>query len=149
MNNIGVGIGILIFNSNKEILLLLRNSDAKKADSNMRLEGTYTLPSGNINYNESFEDAAIRKTKEESNLDIKKEDLNLVSISDDKNEYAHYVTIGMIANKYSGEVMLKDSEEFVSYDWFDIDNLPSNLCEPSRKIIKNYLNNRIYNKEEI
>ncbi len=149
MNNIGVGIGILIFNSNKEILLLLRNSDAKKADSNMRLEGTYTLPSGNINYNESFEDAAIRKTKEESNLDIKKEDLNLVSIADDKNEYAHYVTIGMIANKYSGEVMLKDSEEFVSYDWFDIDNLPSNLCEPSRKIIKNYLNNRIYNKEEI
>ena len=149
MNNIGVGIGILIFNSNKEILLLLRNSDAKKADSNMRLEGTYTLPSGNINYNESFEDAAIRKTKEESNLDIKKEDLNLVSIVDDKNEYAHYVTIGMIANKYSGEVMLKDSEEFVSYDWFDIDNLPSNLCEPSRKIIKNYLNNRIYNKEEI
>lgn len=149
MNNIGVGIGILIFNSNKEILLLLRNSDAKKADSNMRLEGTYTLPSGNINYNESFEDAAIRKTKEESNLDIKKEDLNLISISDDKNEYAHYVTIGMIANKYSGEVMLKDSEEFVSYDWFDIDNLPSNLCEPSRKIIKNYLNNRIYNKEEI
>lgn len=149
MNNIGVGIGILIFNSNKEILLLLRNSDAKKADSNMRLEGTYTLPSGNINYNESFEDAAIRKTKEESNLDIKKEDLNLVSISDDKNEYAHYVTIGMIANNYSGKVMLKDSEEFVSYDWFDIDNLPSNLCEPSRKIIKNYLNNRIYNKEEI
>ena len=149
MNNIGVGIGILIFNSNKEILLLLRNNDAKKADSNMRLEGTYTLPSGNINYNESFEDAAIRKTKEESNLDIKKEDLNLVSISDDKNEYAHYVTIGMIANNYSGEVMLRDSEEFVSYDWFDIDNLPSNLCEPSRKIIKNYLNNRIYNKEEI
>ena len=149
MNNIGVGIGILIFNSNKEILLLLRNSDPKKADSNMRLEGTYTLPSGNINYNESFEDAAIRKTKEESNLDIKKEDLNLVSIADDKNEYAHYVTIGMIANKYSGEVMLKDSEEFVSYDWFDIDNLPSNLCEPSRKIIKNYLNNRIYNKEAI
>ena len=149
MNNIGVGIGILIFNSNKEILLLLRNSDAKKADSNMRLEGTYTLPSGNINYNESFEDAAIRKTKEESNLDIKKEDLDLVSIADDKNEYAHYVTIGMIANKYSGEVMLKDSEEFVSYDWFDIDNLPSNLCEPSRKIIKNYLNNRIYNKEDI
>ena len=149
MNNIGVGIGILIFNSDKEVLLLLRNSDAKKADSNMRLEGTYTLPSGNINYNESFENAAIRKTKEESNLDIKKEDLNLVSISDDKNEYAHYVTIGMIANKYSGEVMLKDSEEFVSYDWFDIDNLPSNLCEPSRKIIKNYLNNRIYNKEDI
>ena len=149
MNNIGVGIGILIFNSYKEILLLLRNSDPKKADINMRLEGTYTLPSGNINYNESFEDAAIRKTKEESNLDIKKEDLNLISISDDKNEYAHYVTIGMIANKYSGEVMLKDSEEFVSYDWFDIDNLPSDLCEPSRKIIKNYLNNRIYNKEEI
>lgn len=71
------------------------------------------------------------------------------NIADDKNEYAHYVTIGMIANKYSGEVMLKDSEEFVSYDWFNIDNLPSNLCGPSRKIIRNYLNNRIYNKEEI
>jgi len=53
----------------------------------------------------------------------------------------------MIANKYSGEVKLK-KDEFVSYDWFDLDKLPINLCEPSKRIINNYLEKKIYSDEE-
>jgi len=42
------GIGVLVLNEKKEVLLLLRNSNPIKAASDMHLEGTYTLPSGKV-----------------------------------------------------------------------------------------------------
>ncbi len=147
MNNVGVGVGVIVLNNEGKVLLILRNSDREKADSDMRLEGTYTLPSGKVLYNEKLKNAAMRKLKDEVFLNVSVNDLDIISISNDINEYAHYVTIGMIANKYSGKVKLK-KDEFVSYDWFDLDNLPTNLCEPSKKIINNYLEKKIYSDEE-
>ena len=147
MNNVGVGVGVIVLNNEGKVLLILRNSDREKADSDMRLEGTYTLPSGKVLYNEKLKNAAMRKLKDEVFLNVSVNDLDIISISNDINEYAHYVTIGMIANKYSGEVKLK-KDEFVSYDWFDLDKLPINLCEPSKRIINNYLEKKIYSDEE-
>lgn len=138
----GIGVGIIVFNEKNEVLLLLRNADKNLADSDMRLEGTYTLPSGKVKPGETFEVASERKVKEETNLDVI--DVSVVSLSNDINEYAHYATIGLIANKYTGEFKLKDSGEFSDYGWFSLDKLPENLCLPSLKIINNYLNNTIY-----
>ena len=146
MEKIGVGIGIIVYNDKNELLLIKRSSDPIQADSDMRLEGTYTLPSGKILPLESFEEAGKRKLKEEVGLDVLESDLKLVSISNDINEYAHYVTIGMVVEKYSGEVKLKDGVEFTSYGWFR--KMPKELCEPSKKILNNYLNNKIYSEEE-
>lgn len=138
----GIGVGIILFNNENEVLLLLRNDDSKLADSDMRLEGTYTLPSGKVRFGETFEEAGIRKVKEESNFDVI--DIEVISLSNDINEYAHYATIGLIAKNYLGSFKLKDSMEFSGYGWFALDKLPSNLCLPSLKIINNYLNNTIY-----
>ena len=146
MEKIGVGIGIIVYNDKNELLLIKRSSDPIQADSDMRLEGTYTLPSGKVLPLESFEEAGKRKLKEEVGLDVLESDLKLVSISNDINEYAHYVTIGMVVEKYSGEVKLKDGVEFTSYGWFR--KMPKELCEPSKKILNNYLNNKIYSEEE-
>lgn len=142
----GVGIGILLLNDKKQVLMILRNEDPNKALSDMRLEGTWTLPAGKVKVGETIFEAAVRKTKQEVNLDIS--DLELISVADDINEYAHFVTIGVLAQMYSGTIDLGNTEEHVDYDFFDLDKLPENVCEPSRKIIDNYLNNRIYKEEE-
>lgn len=141
----GIGVGVIILNEKNEVLLLLRNSDRELADSDMHLEGTYTLPSGKVLLNETLIDAAIRKVKDEANLEVLANDLILISISDDINMYAHYVTIGFVAKNYSGTLKLKNSGEFVDFGWFKLDTLPNNLCEPSKKIIEHYLNKKIYN----
>ncbi len=138
----GVGLGIIIFNRNNDILLILRNSDKIKADSDMRLEGTWTLPAGKVKHGETILEAAKRKVKEETNLTI--DDLEIISIADDINEYAHFVTIGLVAHNVKGEINLGNTEEHIYFDYFKINELPENLCEPSQKIIDNYKNNKIY-----
>lgn len=140
----GIGVGVIILNRDNNVLLLLRNSDTKIADSDMRLEGTWTPPNGKVKFGESFESAAIRKVMEETNLKIN--DMEVVPLSSDINEYAHYATIGLITNKYLGDV--KIGKEFVNYGWYDINELPNNLCLPSKKILNNYSLHRIYNDKE-
>ena len=137
-----VGIGVIIFNKEGKVLLLLRNDDAKKADSLMRLEGTWTFPAGKVKYGETIFDAAIRKVKQEANLEI--ENPKIVSISDDINSFAHFVTFGLMVKDYEGNISLGNSEEHVDYDFFDINELPENLCMPSRNIVNNYKNNILY-----
>lgn len=139
------GIGVMILNDNDDVLLILRNSDPKLAKSDMHLEGTWTLPAGKIRYNETLIDAAKRKVKEETNLDIN--GIKVISIADDINEYAHFLTIGILAISYNGTIDLGSSMEHVDYKFYSLDDLPKNLCEPSKKIIKNYKENKIYEGE--
>lgn len=138
----GVGIGIMIKNVQEEILLIKRNVDPKLAKSDMRLEGTWTLPAGKVKYGETLVEAAKRKVKEEVNLDVNS--FKIISIADDINEHAHFLTIGLYTENFSGDVDLRNTEEHTEYKFFRMYDLPQNLCEPSQKIIKNYLENKIY-----
>lgn len=143
----GVGVGVIILNEKNQILLFLRNEDPEKALSDMHLEGTWTLPAGKVKYGETIQQAAIRKVKEEANLDVSK--LQLVSIADDLNEYAHFVTLGFLAKQVNGIIDLGKSEEHITYGYFDFLHLPENLCFPSKKIIENYIRKQIYSDNSI
>ncbi len=144
--NPGAGLGIIILNDLREVLLILRNEDSVKADSDMRLEGTWTLPAGKVKYGETIFDAAKRKALSEVNLLI--DDLSVVSLADDINEYAHFLTIGIKVGVWSGEISLGDTEEHIDYGFFAMDSLPTNLCEPSKKILRNYQTGELYKEEK-
>lgn len=143
MEKIGIGVGIIIKNKENKILMLLRNDDAKKADSDMRLEGTWTLPSGKVKFGETIEEAGIRKTKQECNLDVNK--IEVICVQNDVNKYAQYATFGLIAEEYSGDIKLPKTEELIKYDWFAINDLPGNTCIPTKRILEKYLNKKFYN----
>ena len=138
----GVGLGVIILNEENKVLLILRNEDPVKAGSDMRLEGTWTLPAGKVKTGETLFEAAKRKVKSEVNLEI--DQMSVVSIADDINEHAHFLTVGILAKEKNGNIDLGKTEEHVSFDWFKLDSLPDNLCDPSKKIIANYLDKTFY-----
>lgn len=147
MYKIGTGVGVMILNEKNQLLLGLRNDDEKKADTELHLEGTWTMPGGKIEYGETFEQAGIREVEEETSLKVEEKDIIPICVQTDKNEHAHFVTIGLLAKKFSGEVKTMEPDEIVEWKWFDLDDLPKNMYFPSKKVLENYLNNRFYTKD--
>ena len=139
--HIRCGCGVVLLKDNM-ILLGKRNTDELKADSEMHEEGTWTLPGGNIEYGETFYEAGIREAKEETNLDV--DELEVICVQTDLNEYAHYVSVGMIANKFYGEIKVMEPDEITTWKWFDINHLPKKIFSASRKTIDCYLQKKFY-----
>ena len=137
----GVGVGVLVLKDNK-VLLGLRNSDKEKAGSELQGQGTWTMPGGKVEFMEKLVDAAKRELEEETSLVAT--NLELLCISDDMTDTAHFVTVGFIAKEYIGEVKAMEPETILEWKWFSLDELPENLYKPSKKCIEKYKSGIIY-----
>ena len=129
------GASAIILNEKNEILLQSR------ADRNK-----WGLPGGCQELEETFEETIIREIKEETNLDVLVEDLELLAVVSGPSRRSDYPngdivinnTILYLVRKYSGE--LKWNQESKEMHFFNINNLPENLHDPDlidiyRKII--------------
>jgi len=134
----GVGVGVMILRDNK-VLLGKRHSDPDKADSELRGEGSWTMPGGKLNFKEELKDAACREVLEETGVKINKEKLENISVTDDILEDVHFVTIGFLCNKFEGEPKVMEPDEIVEWEWFDLSNLPEHIFFPSEKILRKYI----------
>lgn len=132
------GASAIILNDKKQILLQRRIDNDK-----------WGLPGGCQEIGERFEETVIREVKEETNLDVKEEDLKLVTVVSGQTRKRHYPNGDLVFNnsvlfvisKYSGE--LKCDEESKVLKFFDIDNLPLNqhdedLIQAYKKFITNW-----------
>ncbi len=140
---IGAGVGVMFFRNGK-VLLGRRHQDPQKADSELHGEGTWTMPGGKLDFGESFEQGACREVFEETGMKLSKENLKVISVSNDIVEDAHFITIGLFCDNFNGEPKVMEPDEIVEWKWFALDNLPSPIFFPSEKILKNYLNGKFY-----
>jgi 8-oxo-dGTP diphosphatase len=129
-----VGVGVLVMDKENRMLLGKRK--------NSHGENTYHLPGGHLEFGESFEECAKRELKEETNLDG--DDFQIVSLSNKINYDKHYVTIGLLIKSYNGGVKLMEPDKCEGWKWYDKNDLPKPLFEPSKKIIENYFKGNIY-----
>ena len=129
-----VGVGVLVLNPEGKILLGKRKSKLG--------ESTFSLPGGHLEFGETLEQCARRELKEETDLDGS--DFEVVSLANDVAYEKHYVTVGLVAEKFTGEAKVAEWDKFERWDWYDLDNLPSPLFVPSAKFINNFLKNRFY-----
>lgn len=137
----GLGVGVMIIKEGK-ILLGLRNPNKEKASSELQGQGTWTMPGGKVEFMEKLVDAAKRELEEETSLKATK--LDLLCISDDMTNTAHYVTVGFIVREYTGEANAMEPETILEWKWFDLNDLPTNLYNPSKKCIEKYKEGIIY-----
>ena len=138
-NYIKIGIGVIVLNGNK--ILLGHRAKDRKDTGGIYEPDCWAIPGGKQEYNETFFEGAKREIKEETNLDI--DDLELFGIADDIQPDRHYLSIHIIANKYSGELKVMEPTKEDEWKWFDLDNLPEKIYSPSKKFIEAYLKRKM------
>ncbi len=119
------GAAAIIVNENGQILLQSR------ADNDR-----WGLPGGCQELGERFEDTVIREVKEETNLDITEDNLELIAIVSGNTRRNEYPNGDVVINNtalycvknYSGK--LKWDSESKNMKFFDLDNLPINQNDP-------------------
>lgn len=133
------GAAAIIVNSDGQILM------QRRADKDI-----WGLPGGCQELGERFEDTIIREIKEETNLDIDEENLELISIVSGNSRRNSYPNGDVVINNtalylvrnYSGQ--LSWNEESKEMRFFDIDNLPDKQNDPDLiNIYINFINKKI------
>jgi len=140
---VSAGFGVIL-EKNGKILLGKRHPDPDKADSAFRSAGEWSLPGGKLDWGEALEDGAIREVKEETGIMIYNPEV--ISVHNCKNQYAHFVTVGLLAKDWEGEAQVMEPDEMTEWKWFDLNDLPHPRYFPSFEVIENYLKKRFYIK---
>ncbi|OGF35948.1 hypothetical protein A2482_03355 [Candidatus Falkowbacteria bacterium RIFOXYC2_FULL_48_21] len=140
---VGVGFGVMMFREGK-LLLGKRHNDPAKAASLLKGAGTWTMPGGKLHFGETFEQGAAREVMEETGLALNR--VTVLCVNQDMVEGVHFVTVGMLAEDFSGETQVLEPDEITEWRWFDLDNLPSPLFFPSAKVLENFKQQKFYIK---
>jgi len=129
VNTPRVGIGVLIFNNTS--ILLGKRLQKHGASS-------WAPPGGHLEFGENFEECAIREVKEETGITITSPRIMAVTNDVFPNENKHYVSIFLRVD-YDGKqpVQNLEPEKVLSWDWFDISQLPDDLFLPLQNLLKN------------
>ena len=113
-----VGVAVFIFRDGKFLVGQRRGSHG---------EGSWSVPGGHLEWNETPEETAIREVKEETNCDI--ENVRFGAVTNDRfyDEGKHYVTLWMVSDWKSGEGEIVEPDKYIDQRWVDFDSLPDLL----------------------
>jgi len=110
-----VGIGVIVVKNGK----LLMGKRINTHGGN-----TWSLPGGKLEFNETWEECAIRECSEETGIKIKNPVFFLATNDIMKEEGKHYITIYMKGEYELGEASVIESDKFIEVGWFDLNDLP-------------------------
>lgn len=122
-------------------LLLFREKDGEKQIALQRrvntgyMDGMYdTVCSGHLEKNESLSEALIREAKEEANITIEENDVELAFVHHTVED--EYLNIYFTCKKYVGEPTIMEPDKCDDMSWFNVNQLPENTILKLRGVIK-------------
>ncbi len=131
--------GFVFWNNPKPVVSAVISNEGKILTLKRAKEpfkGFWVLPGGFMRHDETPEQAVVRETKEESNLDFSIRDLIGVYTIDDDPRGKHIDII--YSGVHTGDVKL--SSEDVEYDFFGTQNLPDKIAYKHRNAINDWVN---------
>jgi 8-oxo-dGTP diphosphatase len=90
-------------------------------------DGNYAVPSGHVEDNETFKQAACREAKEEVGVDIRPEDLVYLQTVHRKTEKDIRIDVWFEAIAWTGEPHNAEPHVHSEIAWLDLSKLPENV----------------------
>jgi 8-oxo-dGTP diphosphatase len=119
-----IGVNVLLIKNNK--LLLGTRLNAIHA-------GTWGAPGGHLEAGETPTTCAIREVKEETDLDLVNVELLTCITGLFKEIDTPYQSYFVLGTPKDGEPKVIEPHKCESWQWFDLDNLPTPLFDPIQK----------------
>jgi 8-oxo-dGTP diphosphatase len=116
-----IGIGVAVIKGNTVLL-------GKRLGSHGA--GEWSYPGGHLENYETWEECATRELKEEVGINVTNLRFGFVTNDIFETEGKHYVTICMIADYESGEVIVLEPKKCEEWKWYSWENLPKPLFLP-------------------
>jgi 8-oxo-dGTP diphosphatase len=130
---IGVGVGAIIVNDAGHIFLSRRGPKAKNE------RGLWEFPGGSVEFGETLAQALRREMLEEYGIEISVGEL--VDVVDHilTHEHQHWISPTYICRIESGAPSIKEPEKCTDIRWFDVNRVPNELTQITRKNLEHYL----------
>ena len=122
-----VGVGIFVVKNDKVLMLQRKNAHG---------EGTWSIPGGHLEFNETIEECAAREVKEETGLDIKNIRLGPYTNDFFYKEDKHYITLFAISEPINGAPKNMEPHKCSNIGWFSLNDLPNPLFLPLDNLLK-------------
>jgi len=125
---IGVGVGGVIVQDNK-VLLLLRAKAPEK--------GKWSIPGGTVEIFETVEEALLREIKEE--LGVEGRIIASLGVTDHilPKEGVHWIAPRFLIGLH-GEPMNREPDKHEAIQWWPLDDLPEKITQTTQKAIAAY-----------
>ena len=129
-------VRLILYNSGKILLL-------KQTKPN---GGNYSLVGGTMENRESAKETLIRESFEEAGIILKENDLQLVHVLQKVTPQEQRIVLYFKAYKYEGKLQAKEKHKFKAVEWFYLDNLPQNLTETVKHVLRQYRKGNQYSQ---
>jgi len=97
-------------------------------------DGDYDLVAGHIDGNESLRSAITREAKEEMGIDINPDETKFSHLIHGLfNDGKEYLNVFFTVDSWEGEPTIMEPNKCDKLEWFELDSLPSNLTESTRR----------------
>jgi 8-oxo-dGTP diphosphatase len=122
-----IGIGVII-RKDKTVLLGLRKGAHGSA--------SWSFPGGHLEFGEQIEACAQREVREETGATISIVRRGPYTNDVFEEDRKHYVTLFVVADYVSGEIVAREPEKCERWEWYNWRNLPQPLFLPVQNLLK-------------
>lgn len=122
-----------------EKILLLKRANTGYED------GSYSVPAGHLDGNETASSGMLREAKEEICVIIQEKNIKLVHLMHRKNE-REQLDLFILCKNWFGEPKIGEPDKCSELKWFELNKLPSNTIPYIQKAIYNYQKSVIYSE---
>lgn len=133
----------LVLRQNDKVLLLQRQNTGYQ-------DGLYSLIAGHLDGGEFASQAMVREAKEEADITINPDDLNLVYTTHRLNGGPDYERIDLFfeCSKWQGEIKNTEPHKCSDLSWFSTDGLPTNTIPHIRIVLEDIARGKTYSEYE-